>query len=204
MKAYMIPRRQSPEFTQERKSRHQIEELFESFGWMTTTPPDLGEDFIIHIYFDGIATGASFFVQAKSVTNASKLHKGAFLAYPIEVKDLIHWETFVLPVVLIVWDINQREGRWELISNIIPELDKRRPIWRSNKTTVSVHIPWNNTLPDKDKGLTNLKKAIGIRVYPLISHGKDLKIEAKFVFPNTSEGHAYLQAFERHVKRGSQ
>ena len=196
----MIPRRQSPEFTQERISRHQIEELFEASGWMTATPPDLGEDFVIHIYIDGRATGASFFVQAKSVTSISKLHKDANLVYSIPVKDIKHWGTFVSPVVLIVWDINQRDGRWALISDIIPELDKNRPNWRNNKTKVRVKIPWINTL--SDKGLIQLKQTIGIQFYPLISRGRNFEMDAKFVFPNTSEGQVYLQAFERHIKEG--
>lgn len=101
--------------------------------------------------------------------------------------------------MLIVWDVKAREGRWELVSKAITELDKNRPGWQ-NKATVTVHIPWKNTTDDS--GLVKLKQAIGHEVYPLIARDRQLEIKATFAFPNTPEGHDIRKAFERHLQEG--
>ena len=56
------------------------------FGWIAVPPEDLGEDFIVQIYFERRATGTSFFVQLKSVINLYERQKDKFLPYPFEVK----------------------------------------------------------------------------------------------------------------------
>jgi hypothetical protein len=196
----MNQRRFSHELQQEQISRKQIEERFVQFGWIPSTPLDLGEDFIVHIYLDGRATGVTFHVQAKSVTNIAMRRKAAHLLYILKPKDLKHWEAFSTPVVLIVWDIKQREGRWALVADIIKELDKNRPQWRNNTKGVSVQIPWENTFADQ--GLIRLKQLVGQHFYPQISGGKELEINARFSFPNTLQGQEIRQAFERHLKEG--
>jgi len=98
---------------QELVSRCQLSERLIEFGWLpNSTTLDLGEDFIVQIYLDSKATGVSFQIQEKSITNLNKRRsrKGDSLIYPFPVKDLKHWEGFDLSiVVLIVWDVNRRE-----------------------------------------------------------------------------------------------
>lgn len=175
---------------QELISRKQLGERFVEFGWMPNSPEDLGEDFIVHIYFHGRATGVTFHVQEKSVTNLHERRKGDHLAYDFRVKDLKHWEAFSLPVVLIVWDIKLREGRWALLDAVISELDQRRPQWRFNKSKARVHIPWNNTTDDA--GLMQLRQSIGWHFYPLIAKDKPLIMKVKLNFPHTEEGRAAM------------
>lgn len=196
----MTKRRFTPQIRQEQISRRQLAERLVTFGWLATSPEvDLGEDFIVHIYFDGRATGVTFHIQEKSVTNLLKRKSGNFLVYSLKVSDLEHWEAFSLPVVVIIWDVKRKEGRWGLVKDLIPQLDQYRPKWRT-QTTVSVRIPWANTTDDA--GLDQLKASIGHHVYPLISLNKELKLRTSLAFSDTPEGHDARDAFERHIKEG--
>ena len=191
----------TPQLNQEQISRGQLHERLTKFGWVLSEPSvDLGEDFIVHIYLEGRATGITFHVQLKSVTDLVERHKGDYLVYDFEVKDLIHWGEFSQPVVLVVWDVHLREGRWALVEEIISDLNQRRPLWRDNKTKVRVHIPWDNTTDDA--GLVRLRRSIGQHFYPLIAKDEPFQGKMEFVFPNTDEGQAALKGLEAYVKEG--
>lgn len=198
----MSKRRSTVQLEQEKKSRLQLEECLSDFGWHLTSPnPDLGEDFIVEVYHDGQNTGVTFYIQEKSVTNLrGKRTNDEYLAYTLKVKDLKHWGEFSLPVVVIVWDVNLREGRWGLAKELISYLDQNNPKWRKNKKDVQVYIPWKNGT-DND-GLRRLRAEIGKQVYPLISFGKDLSINMKLAFPKTPEGLKVQKAFDLHIKEG--
>lgn len=176
----------------------------DEFDWIASRPDeDLGEDFIVHIYYQGRATGVTFHVQLKSITNLHERRKGDFLVYDgIKVKDLKHWEGFSQPMVLVVWDIELREGRWALVEDVIAELDRQRPKWRENKTKARVQLPWDNTTDDT--GLIKLKQAIGWQFYPLISRGRHPDIEIGLQFPDTTEGRTNQTDFINFLKRGGQ
>lgn len=199
----VAPVRYTPQKQQERISRGQLCERLDEFGWIATPPDeDLGEDFIVHIYLQRRATGVTFHLQLKSITNLNERRKDDFLVYAFEVKDLKHWEAFSLPVVLMVWDIELREGRWALVDDVISDLDRRRPNWRDKKSKVRVYIPWNNT--SDDAGLIRLRYKIGKRVYPLIAKGKQLIKHVALDIPDTPEGRLAKVAFERFLKEGEQ
>jgi predicted nucleotidyltransferase len=187
---------------QERISRHQLCERLDEFGWVPSSPAeDLGEDFLVHLYFQGQATGIIFHIQLKSITNLNERRRGDYLVYDdFEVKDLKHWEAFSQPVVLVVWDVKLREGRWALVDDTIKDLDERRPTWRTNKSKVRVYIPWQNTTDDA--GLIRLKQSIGRYFYPLISQNKSLELRIELRFPDTEIGSTAFRAFERAIKEG--
>lgn len=198
----MNKRRSSIQLEQEKKSRLQLEECLSDFGWHLSSPsPDLGEDFIVEIYHDGQNAGVTFYIQEKSVTNLyTRKTKDNRLVYNLKVKDLKHWEGFSLPVVIFIWDINLREGKWTLVKSLISSLDKDNPKWRKNKSDVQVYVPWENGTDFE--GLKKLKIEIGRQVYPLISFGKDLAINMKLVFPKTPSGLELQKAFDLHIKEG--
>lgn len=169
-----LPRRLTAAKQQELSSRHQFADRLIQFGWVSHVPEDLGEDFLVHVYFEGQASGLVFHVQIKSVTNLEKRRRGKYVAYDdFKVKDLKHWQGFSVPVVLVVWDINQREGRWLLIKDAIAYLDQRRPEWRHGNGKVTVHFPWQNTT--NDQGLLQLRRALGQCLMPLLTKGKPLE-----------------------------
>lgn len=176
----MTKNRFSSEMKQEQISRQQLAERFIEFGWAPTPNSiDLGEDFIVHIHLQASATGIVFHIQEKSVTNLTQRQREGNLPYSLKIKDLLHWENFLLPVVLIIWDIRLRLGKWALVKDLIVELDKNSPEWREKKGTssISVRIPWSNTTDDN--GLNKLRRSIGKIVYPIISQGKVLRAEIK-------------------------
>ncbi len=186
---------------QERISRRQLCERLDEFGWIATPPDeDLGEDFIVHIYLQGRATGVTFHLQLKSVTNLNERRKDDFLVYAFEVKDLKHWEAFSLPVVLMVWDVELREGRWALVDDVISEMDRRRPNWRDKKSKVRVYIPQLNTTDDT--GLVKLKQSIGRHLYSNIAKGRQLTGNIKLRFPRTAEGKVAYKTLEHGIKKG--
>lgn len=197
----VAPVRYTSQKQQERISRRQLCERLDEFGWIATPPDeDLGEDFIVHIYLQGRATGVTFHLQLKSVTNLNKRRKGDYLVYDFEVKDLKHWEAFSLPVVLMVWDIELREGRWALVDEVISDLDQRRPNWRDKKSKVRVYIPWDTKTDDT--GLVKLKQKIGRQLYSNIAKDRPLKGYMKLKFPRIAEGKAAYETFERGIKEG--
>ncbi len=186
---------------QEQVSRYQFLERIANLGWVPALPqPDLGEDFVVHVYLDGRATGISFYVQLKSVARFNSLRRAGSITYRIKVKDLLHWEGFSLPVALVVWDITNREGRWSLIDDLIKNLDQIRQSWRTSKT-VSVNIPWGNSTDDQ--GLRSLQHNIAARLLPLILKGRPFDIHVKASFPQTDEAQHIRHALEESFKEGT-
>lgn len=195
----------SKRFSEKQQQGHraetQVHERFADFGWPVAKPlVDLGEDFVVHIWNSGRATGIDFYVQVKSTTNLHAGIKKQYLPYAFETKDLTHWERFGLPVVLVVWDVENREGRWILVEEAVAQLDKRQSNWRSSRKEPTVRIPTTNTL--SNSGLERLRQEIGVRVMPLIMKGRVLNISAKGKFPNTEEGRAALNQWKQVIETG--
>lgn len=191
----------TPEKQQELISRYQFCECVVEFGWIPVAPEDLGEDFIVHVYFERQATGVSFYIQEKSVTNLYKRRKNDFLPYPFEVKDLKHWDNFAQPVVLVVWDINLREGRWVLLKDAIEYIDQARPKWRTQKKT-QIYIPWNNTTDHN--GLTKLRHRVGKTMFPIISKDKELSMKMAFPPLDMWGNKEMAESFERFYDEGEE
>lgn len=198
------PIRFTPEKQQELISRYQFCERIVEFGWIPVPPEDLGEDFIVHIYFERQATGTSFYVQEKSVVNLPKREKNEFLPYSFEVKDLKHWESFVQPVILVIWDIKLREGRWALwngIDGVIEHTSQKRPNWRNQKNTL-VYIPSNNKTDDD--GLVKLRYKIGNFMFPLVSKDKELDMTMTISLPDSQEGDEIAKSLEKFYDSGDE
>lgn len=197
------PVRDRPEFRQARKSIYQLCERLNDFGWLPNElNHDLGEDLNVRIYFDGRATGVVFHVQVKSITNLNQRRRKDCIPYSVEVKHLLHWETFELPVVFIVWDVKLREGRWLFLPQAIAKLNQTQPEWR-HKQKKTLHIPWMNKTDDV--GLIALKQQIGHYLYPLLAKNKQLDIEMTLGFPLTDpSGQEAFDDFERFLQTGQQ
>ena len=193
-------RRLSTQQQQEEISKGQLKSRFSEFGWTSDfLSTDLGEDVQVHIYSEGIAEGVTFYIQLKSITNLEERRKGNFLIYDgIFVKDLKHWEGFALPVILVVWDVNLREGRWEFMENLVTTLDTSRPEWRDKKK-VRVKISWVNTTDDQ--GLQQLKSGIGRKLHPIIFNNEQVKADIKISIP--SEDKQAQSQLRQFIEEGS-
>jgi hypothetical protein len=182
---------------QEQVSLAQVKACFAREGWTEARPVDVGEDAIYSIYYQERATGVNFYLQVKSVTNLAERQSDRIVRYRFDVKDLIHWEGFAYPVVLLVWDVLRDEGRWILARKALSDLDARRAGWRDQRT-VTVWIPCDNT--SNSVGLEKLRVSLGAYLYSTIAKGRPLEIKINFSFEPGPEGdraHDALQSFVR-------
>jgi hypothetical protein len=195
------PIRYSSEKKQELLSRSQLFERLVEFGWIASSPEDLGEDFIVHVYFQGRATGVSFYVQEKSVVNLQERQKNGHVPYDFKVKDLKHWSQFIQPVVLIVWDVKLREGRWVLLSEAIKYIEQKRSKWRKLQNT-RLYIPWDNRTDNE--GLLRLQRQIGNSMFPLIKKGKELNMTMSFEFGDSEKDQKEAASLQELIKKGGE
>jgi hypothetical protein len=172
---------------QEAESKADFAKCLAKLGWNVMQPEkDLGEDYLVQIYDDGVSSGLSFYVQLKSIKGAEKRKSKRApdeLRYPLEVKDIEHWEVQSPPVVLFVWDLDKQAGYWETIARIVEVLEKKGKEWRE-KNSVTVRVPVANGTDDE--GMRRLRRRICEQITPFVPKGPGIK--AVFSFPNTSDG----------------
>jgi hypothetical protein len=196
------PKRLTPQTQQEAVSRAQFTEAIAQEGWLPAVPtPDLGEDFCVHIYIDGEATGANVYVQLKSTTKLAAHKKGDFVPVRLRVKDLLHWASFALPVVVVLWDISLHEGRWVMVKDVISQLHQSKPGWLSDLKSVTVSIPWHNTT--QPLGLQALQHRVASELLPLILRDSPIEMNLRLGFPETEDGQKARLEFERSFKEGT-
>lgn len=165
------------------KGQLQIAEMFTQYDWQPRPlSPDLGEDLIVDIYDNGVSAGLAFYVQIKSSEDISKFQiKNGNFSYLLEVKDLMHWQDYLPPVFILLWDTSKRYGHWIMANEIIKELDKENPKWRK-QNKVKVRLPSNNTTGDT--GLKGLRKKLAWSQWDTIRSGKNLEMKFDLSFPN--------------------
>jgi hypothetical protein len=192
--------RYSPQQQQERVSRMQFGTCLECAGWICDNLYDLGEDLLVRIYDDGVSTGLTLFIQLKSTQNlAEHLIHGDQVSYPVEAKDLLHWQDSATPVFIVVWDVNQLAGKWTSVEETLRDLSARKTGWES-KTEVRIHIPVSNEVDAT--GLQNIRRLVADHYYPSVAQGKALTIRTVFRFPPDQAGKAAVEALQRHLLRG--
>lgn len=193
-------RRYSREVQQEDRSEGQLRERLAEAGWPTNRlDRDVGEDFRVQIFDQGTSTGLSFYVRLKSVQDAERRRskrEPQELRYPLNVKDLEHWEAQTSLVVLFVWDVERRAGYWETIPALIKALDARGPAWRK-KRTVSVSIPVQQSTDDR--GLKRLRWVVADHSLPLIQMRSPIKLR----LPHDADGEASRRALLDALDRGT-
>jgi Domain of unknown function (DUF4365) len=192
-------RRYGRESQQEDLSEAQIRERFAELGWPSDRlGRDTGEDLHVRIFDDGNWTGLSFLVQLKSASDADRFQRKRHpaLGYPLHVKDLLHWEVATTLVILIVWDVEKREGWWQPIPEIIKELDEKGKGWRKKQkqtSKVTVTVPLANVM--YGEGMRRLRWAVADHNLPMVRrHGG---IQITLSFPSTGAGETACEALER-------
>lgn len=198
-----MPVRYTKQQKQEQKSRNQFAERIGDFGWIVNpTTIDLGEDFFVSIYEKGASTGLTFLVQLKSTSRLASLrHSAKEIAYSLKVKDLKHWSVSAIPVVIVVWDVQAKNGMWITVNDAVAQLEQRLPKWQERKQ-VQIRIRVGNKTDDA--GLWELRRVIADIFYPIVSKGKDLLITPKFAFPKTPEGITAFESLKRHIETGDE
>jgi hypothetical protein len=147
---------------------------------------EAGEDFVVQVYHKGAPSGITFYIQLKSTTNLDGLtRKDGYARCRLEVAHLARWDGFAVPVIVVLWDINKREGCWLDTIVALTELDHTNPAWRRQEK-VTVRIPRANGTDDV--GLERLRLALAFRCIPMVARGRTLEGEFLFRFPKTAEG----------------
>jgi len=163
---------------QEAVSKGQFCARLGQLGWNYFQPEkDLGEDFTVQIYDDGVSSGLSFHVQLKSFANAEKRKRKRSpgeLRYPLFVKDIEHWEVQSTPVVLVIWDVEKDTGYWETIPRIIEALEKKGKAWREKKS-VDVTVSLENETDDE--GMGRLRYELAQFTLPLFNAHRSMTVK---------------------------
>jgi hypothetical protein len=127
------------------KSIVRLEDAFVSAGWtVEDLAKDYGEDLLVRIFKDGMATPYTFYVQAKSSDNIARYlrKKDDYIHFPFNAQHLTHWNDFWEPVVITIWDSQADVTYWETaqMAERSPDLSRRNPIF---------FIPRDNILDDE-------------------------------------------------------
>ena len=201
-----MTRRQTKEQELGELGEAQVSARFKKYKWPNgRVEPDLGEDLLIRIYEQGHATGLTFLAQVKSTDDldAYTLKKSGDISYPIEIKDLLHWEVSTTPVFLFVWDVTRESGVWVAIADAIKALDEGNPGWREIKKKrsepeVKVRVPASQMT--SDEGLVILRLFVLKHCAKQIEswYLKNFSID----FPQTPEGQGAMEEFLRAQNTG--
>jgi hypothetical protein len=193
-------RRYSRELGQEDRSEAQLRERLAEVGWpCDRMGRDLGEDLLVRIFDDGVSTGLSFYVQLKSIATFKWIKRKRFpsLAYPVETKDLLHWEVSTTLVVLLIWNVEERRGHWKPISEVIKDLDAAVKGWRKQRT-VTVSVPLANGT--NDAGMKRLRWVVADHNIDIVP--KPTPMTFSMIFERTETGLEALRTFEEALDRG--
>jgi len=129
-------------------SRNQLHNVFTQMGWVVwDLHPDYGEDLLVRIFINDVATRYSFFVQAKATDHIDRYIRkdGKSLSFPIDADHIEYWKQFLEPVILTVWDAKSGVTYWELIQNYL----ERYQIKGGRKKYNSIDVPTDNTLDEE-------------------------------------------------------
>lgn len=132
-------------------SRNDLHKLFEEHNCVVwDLHPDYGEDLLVRIFIDNLATQYSFFVQAKATDHLDRYsHKDEkHLSFPIASDHLEHWSRFWEPVILTIWDAKTGITYWQVIQDYIEE----EQINLANRNNINVKIPLSNILDENGIG----------------------------------------------------
>lgn len=188
--------------SKEQVSRDQFRECMHLVGWKPIDiHQDDGEDFSVEVYIDGRHTGVNFYVQLKSGFDLGEAPRSGFVPCQVDVPHLLRWAEFPMPVVLIAWDINRREGRWVFVADAVHALDARDADWRSGKTR-TVRVPWSNATDNA--GLQDLRRIVGMVMFPLLARGRSLTAEFNLRYSDTDEGSVAAGEVTRGLAEGRQ
>jgi len=129
-------------------SRNQLRDIFTKCGWVVwDLHPDYGEDLLVRIFIDNVATHYSFFVQAKSTDHIARyINKdGKHLSFPIDIDHIEHWNHFWEPVILTLWDAQSDITYWESIQDYID----RYKGGKYRKKSLRIDLPMDNILNEE-------------------------------------------------------
>lgn len=197
-------RRRTPEQGRGEVGQAQMVAFFRALGWpCDEIQSDYGEDLLVRVFEDGIATGLSFLAQVKSTDDFSRYRtknkkgKTDNVHYDVAVADLRHWEHSVPSVFLFLWNTQEQNGFWLPLPETLAKLNKEKPGWRRSKT---VRLNFTADFSCEKQGLELLRIHLLQHNSQMVS--QILTEHMELSFPTTPEGETDLQRFREHLDTG--
>lgn len=195
-------------------SRNKLHQAFNSVGWtVEDLGKDYGEDCLVRVFENGVATPFTFFVQAKSSDHIESYidKERRHVTYPVATDHIEHWKKFWEPVILTVWDSVNDVTYWESIQTFM-EGHASGPLAK----TMRVKVPIDNTLDEE--GLKRIlartksrhyrfeQEQVGAKILiDLLEKELDITIsydaQAGILFITEKDGSAKLIAFGRYAEQ---
>jgi uncharacterized protein DUF4365 len=126
-------------------SRNRLREAFNGVGWtVEDLRKDYGEDLLVRIFDNGIATPLSFFVQAKGTDVIQNYVSGTGPIFvPLKRGHVNHWMEFSEPVFVALWDSKADLIYWNCVQTYFSTEEGKTAL---ADTTDSVRIPVDRPL----------------------------------------------------------
>jgi hypothetical protein len=126
--------------------------LPDEWEFRETTGRDYGVDMIVELFEDGLPLGRTLLFQIKGTEKP--IDVGTVIPFDLPVNCLKYAELFVSPVLLIICPVSATPACFYYVwlqeyARIV--LSVENPDWRLNKSTVRIHVPVSNKMPD-DRG----------------------------------------------------
>lgn len=131
-------------------SRNRLHGIFEGVGWtVEDVAKDYGEDLLVRIFENGVATPLKFYVQAKATDNITRYLKGNANALHIQLgkEHLDQWNVFHDPVILTIMDSRSENIYWGCVQDILAR--RSRSKGSGGRRVASISISRNSLLDDE-------------------------------------------------------
>jgi hypothetical protein len=129
-------------------SRNRLRDAFNGVGWtVEDLRKDYGEDLLVRIFDNGIATPLSFFVQAKG-TDAIQNYASATgpIFVPLKREHVNHWREFSEPVIVALWDSKADRIYWNCVQTYLFTEEGKTALAAATETLrIPVNLPLDAT-----------------------------------------------------------
>ena len=154
----------------DKQSRNRLHEIFTNVGWVVQDiNPDYGEDLLVRIFDNEMATPYTFYVQIKGtdhINNFLSKEKVVFTVPGISSRLAKQWVKFWEPVILALWDSSTNTIYWQYVQHFL-ETDIGRKAISNKKESLSIPISKNNIL---DISSTSIIADIAVDRYNRFEH----------------------------------
>jgi hypothetical protein len=132
----------------EDQSRNRLHAAFNSVSWtVEDLRKDYGEDLLVRIFDNQVATPLVFFVQARATDNIQKYSSSTGLVrFPIESRHFQHWKQFWEPVIVSLWDSKADRTYWNCVQTYLSSEEGKNVLADAGDT---LRIPLDKIL-DRD------------------------------------------------------
>jgi hypothetical protein len=165
-------------------SRNHVKSFFSACGWsVNDLHKDYGEDLIIQIFQNALATPLFFFVQVKATDQLDKIYSKRTKAFSIRLPTtaLIRWQSSPIPTLLVLYDAKREEAYWEYCQFYLDFLKIKTANLERRKTFI-VSVKKENKLGDSS---IDEIKMIADKRMGAFERNRELKREIEKVFLNS-------------------